>query len=135
MSWEAVRYELLETGWFEWEDRPKTVRAIQRVMERMSDDEVDVLCARVQFIIARHPKTLGENMVIFARDETEERVIVYFPGSVERRSQRVVNYVVAHEFAHALLLHAHRVMELDQETRERQADEKAEAWGFPRQAL
>ena len=51
-AWEEVRYDLIETGWFDWETRPNTCRAVEKVVARLSDEELRLLTDRISIVFA-----------------------------------------------------------------------------------
>ena len=104
-SWEELRYQLIEGGWFDWENRPKTERAVRLVTEHMSKADLDLLLDRVHIIFAPGPGTRG-TVIPFGDAWTPlagYTTVVYLAPFIERYSQRRVNSIVAHEFAHVLL--------------------------------
>lgn len=125
-EWEGIRYNLVETGFFDFEARPKTLKAVRRVIEHMSDDEIETLQEGTTIIFAPAPGKYGEVYPFLATGQGQGTVMVYLSPQLEPRSQQYVESVVAHEFAH-ILLHP-----LDQHhpQAEHEADEKAQAWGF-----
>src|ERR1700687_4067174 len=97
---------------------------------------------------------LGKRRVIRVGSETTEsrdtmhpfgpdndHVFVYLSPFLEKKSQREVNYTVAHEFAHVALGHykpgamghpAGAVIERHEDApTEQDADRLTESWGFP----
>ena len=151
-SWEDVRRKLLEHGWFESEERPKTALAIRRVTEQMPDDYLEFLLSMVDILIAPSPGDLGsvmkvpsslalprradyedegawEKAVLWATQVEQDNVAIYLSPYLERRAQRAVDFTVAHEFAHAVL---HWAFQDDEYEREVGADDLAAEWGFPR---
>ena len=156
-TWDHIRYELIETGWVDWESRPKTHKAAQRVVERMSEDELDLLTERVSIVFAPHPKTNGstypfdpsfqfvrltqmQEAILSATElppevddrpsEQVSRMMVYLSPKIESYSQKRVDSIVAHEFAH-VLLHPWTIGNNPvKEGIEREADAKIQEWGF-----
>jgi hypothetical protein len=57
----------------------------------------------------------------------EQQVLIYLAAAIERLSQRRIESVVAHEFAHALL---HAPGSLEGWFIEPEADLKVRSWGF-----
>ncbi len=49
---ESIRYDLVETGYFDFEARQKTLKAVRRVVARMPPDELQTLQERVSIIFA-----------------------------------------------------------------------------------
>lgn len=139
-EWEEVRYSLIEGGFFDWKARPKTLKAVRRVIEKMPDDELETLQERISIIFAPASGKHGE-VYPFALTQASEhqklpsgmeyspvpQVMVYLSPEIEVRSQKHVDSVVAHEFAH-VLLHPFGGPALP--SIEREADEKARLWGF-----
>ncbi len=137
--WDSTSYALVETGWFDFESRPKTFKALRVVTERLSDDELEELLAKIGIVFAPAPGKHGE-VYPFVRTfaagshvEVEmEEVLVYLSPEIERRSQAYVTSVVAHEFAHVLLhpQHPHADLPSGDRNAEREADAKIVDWGF-----
>lgn len=129
-EWEEIRYSLVETGFFDLEARPKTLKAVRQVVERMSPHERETLQERISIIFAPAPGKHGEVCPFLGmpRDSAQERqVMVYLSPEIERRSQGYVQAVVAHEFAHVLL---HTFDAPSPPSIEREADERVLLWGF-----
>jgi hypothetical protein len=126
-------HNFVETGFFASAGRPKTLKAIQRVMEKMSADELKFLKDKVSIILAPAPGIVGQvfscrvSASTSQHAENQQRVLVYLSPAIERFSQRRVESIVAHEFAHALL---HAPSALEGWFIEQQADKKVQSWGF-----
>jgi len=39
-EWESIRYDLVETGYFDFEARQKTLKAVRRVVERITPNHL-----------------------------------------------------------------------------------------------
>jgi len=123
----------VETGFFASAGRPKTLKAIQRVMEKIPADELKSLKDKVSIILAPAPGIVGQVFSCQGSASTsgqagnQQRVLVYLSPAIERFSQRRIESVVAHEFAHALL---HAPSALEGWFIEQQADKKVQSWGF-----
>jgi len=125
----------VETGFFDSAGRPKTLKAIRRVIEKMSADELESLKTKVSIIFAPAPGMDGQvyplkgssTSVSEQEESQQERVVVYLSPDIERRSQRRIESIVAHEFAHALL---HAPSALEGWFIEPEADQKVQSWGF-----
>ncbi len=128
-TWEEVHYQLFGAGFIDYEERPKTAEAIRRVVEKMTGEELEALLAKVSIIFAPDPVKHGEVMPFLGSAGEEKLVIVYLSPAIERRAQRYVNSVVAHEFAH-VLLHMSYVHTPRSRSVEREADGKVLEWGF-----
>lgn len=130
-EWEEVRYSLVEGGFFDLEARPKTLKAVRRVVEQMLDDEIEMLQERISIIFAPAPDKHGEVYPFvrpsLAKSQKQATVMVYLSPKLERRSQEYVQSVVAHEFAHVLL---HEFDSPHSPSIEHEADEKVRLWGF-----
>ena len=50
VTWEDVRYHLVEGGWFD-DDRIKTLGALRRVTDCMSDSQLSIVLDRVSIIL------------------------------------------------------------------------------------
>ena len=127
--------DLVETGFFASAGRPKTLKAIQRVMEKMTADELKSLKDKVSIIFAPAPGIVGQVFLCQRSsaatseqaENQQQRVLVYLSPRIERLSQRRIESIVAHEFAHALL---HAPSALEGWFIEQQADQKVQSWGF-----
>lgn len=133
-TWEDVRYDLIETGWFALEARPKTERAVENVVSRLSDEELELLLDRISIVFAPEPDLYGvimplSKLVIGDSDTGLRSIMVYLPGRLERQSQRCLDSTVAHEFAH-VLLHPSNFGPHTTLTQEREADDRIRQWGF-----
>lgn len=128
-------HNLVETGFFASAGRPKTLKAIQRVMEKMTADELKSLKDKVSIILAPAPGIVGQVFLCQGSsaatgaqaENQQQRVLVYLSSRIERFSQRRIESIVAHEFAHALL---HAPDALEGWFIEQQADQKVRSWGF-----
>jgi len=130
-EWNEIHYDLIGGGFFDCEERPKTLKAVRRVVERMSVGELDTLQGRVSIVFAPAPGKQGEiypflNSLISVGQELHS-TMVYLSPELERRNQRYVISVVAHEFAHVLL---HSFDSPAAPSIEREADEKVRSWGL-----
>jgi hypothetical protein len=134
-DWRVICHNLVETGFFDAMGRPKTLKAIRRVMEEMPTDELESLKDKVSIIFAPAPGMDGQ---VFRLKEpltptsqpgkaNKRHILVYLSPEIERLSQRRIESIVAHEFAHALL---HAPAALEGWFIEQEADKKAESWGF-----
>ena len=129
-EWEEVRYDLVETGFFDYEARLKTLKGVRRVLDNMSHCEIETLRERISMTFAPAPGKHGEvyPFVYHLRTHSQQStVMVYLSPEIERRSQTYVDSVVAHEFAHVLL---HTFDGPAPPSIEREADLKVEHWGF-----
>jgi hypothetical protein len=113
------------------DDRPKTLRAMQVLCERMPEEDKERIPDVVVF--APSPSELGAQIVWVERAnrpiENRENLL-YFSPAVERRPQSEVNAGVAHEFAHAILGHGGALPNDDPYRQEREADQLIEKWGY-----
>jgi len=130
-EWGTICQQLVETGFFDPVGRPRTLKAIRRVMEVMSPDELDSLKDKVSVIFAPAPGMNGQVLTLgkspAAGEPGKRRVLVYLSPEIERLHQGQVESVVAHEFAHALL---HAPSTLEGWFIEQEADQKVRDWGF-----
>lgn len=132
-KWQAISRSIIETGFFDAKGRPETLQAIRRVMERMSPDELALLETKVSIIFAPAPGMEGqvfplkESSKSVGAEEERRRVLVYLAAEIERLSQKRIESVMAHEFAHALL---HAPGLLEGWFIEPEADQKVRSWGF-----
>ncbi|UCC90974.1 MAG: hypothetical protein JSW24_02140 [Dehalococcoidia bacterium] len=128
-------HNLVETGFFASAGRPKTLKAIQRVMEKMTADELKSLKDKVSIILAPAPGIVGQVFLCQGSsaatgeqaENQQQLVLVYLSPRIERFSQMRIESIVAHEFAHALL---HAPDALEGGFIEQQADQKVRSWGF-----
>ena len=128
-------HNLVETGFFASAGRPKTLKAIQRVKEKMTADELKSLKDKVSIILAPAPGIVGQVFLCQGSsaatgeqaENQQQRVLVYLSPRIERLSQMRIESIVAHEFAHALL---HAPSALEGWFIEQQADQKVRSWGF-----
>lgn len=129
-EWEEVRYDLVETGFFDFEARLKTLKGVRRVLDNMSKGEIETLCERISIVFAPAPGKHGEVYPFGYQSRTDSpqnTVMVYLSPEIEHRSQTHVDSVVAHEFAHVLL---HTFDSPAPPSIEREADMKIKHWGF-----
>ena len=134
-DWKAICHNLVETGFFDSAGRPKTLKAIRRVMEKIPADELECLKDKVSIIFAPAPGMDGQvfplekSLTSTSQQEKNEQrqALVYLSPEIERLSQRRIESIVAHEFAHALL---HAPAALEGWFIEQEADQKVRSWGF-----
>jgi len=134
--WFAFRYQYVETGWFDY-DRHKTIEAMRMLAKVIPDDVLDNLPPL--WVFAPSVAKLGE---VSPFGPGRDHVFIYLSPLLEKKSQREVNYVAAHEFAHVALGHykpgamvhpAGAVIERHADfPTEQDADRLAESWGFHR---
>lgn len=104
-------------------------------MEKMPADELECLKDKVSIIFAPAPGMDGQvfplekSLTSTSQQEKNEQrqALVYLSPEIERLSQRRIESIVAHEFAHALL---HAPAALEGWFIEQEADQKARSWGF-----
>ncbi len=134
-DWIAICQNLIETGFYNSAGRPKTLKAIRRVMEKMPADELESFKSKVAIIFAPAPGmdgqvfSLKESLTSTSQQEKnkKQQALVYLSPEIERLSQRRIESIVAHEFAHALL---HAPAGLEGWFIEQEADRKVKSWGF-----
>lgn len=83
--------------------RPKTARALIKLAERIPDGIANDLPRIVVF--APNPDDYGSCIPLMTGDHDSADAFIYLAPSLERHSQRDVDFTVAHEFAHAALRH------------------------------
>lgn len=141
LAWEEFLYAYVETGWFDYEDRPKTMKAMRRVWERIPADTLQDLPSVTVF--APSPCKRGEVLPFGGRFE-QNAAFVYLSPTLESEPQVQVDFTVAHEFAHVVLghhFHSHPdiCLSADQSAKithnfevpaEIKADALTESWGF-----
>lgn len=134
-DWRAICHNLVETGFFDSAGRPRTLKAIRRVMEKMPAGELECLKDKVSIIFAPATGMDGQVFPLEApltpsrqpKKAKKRHVLVYLSPEIERLSQRRIESIVAHEFAHALL---HAPAALEGWFIEQEADQKVRSWGF-----
>jgi len=134
-EWRTICHSLVETGFFEPAGRPKTLKAIRRVIEKMSTDEVESFKNKVLTIFTPVSGMDGQVLSLKGRsgptgeqeESQQQRVLIYLSPEIERYSQKRIESIVAHEFAHALL---HAPSALEGWFIEPEADQKVQSWGF-----
>lgn len=95
-------HDLVETGFFASAGRPKTLKAIQRVMEKMTADELKSLKDKVSIIFAPAPGIVGQVFLCQRSsaatsgqaENQQQRVLVYLSPRIERLSQRRIESIV-----------------------------------------
>ncbi len=143
MSWEDFRYEYIEqhsefgTG-FLCGDRTKTIKAMRHLWQRIPPRDLDRLPFHVAIIA---PCSLGcvypwYNMPTDVRGQVMPGVLIYLSPEMEKKSQNEVDFIVAHEFAHAILHDPRKPVSKEKaipefgRIREREADALIAKWGF-----
>ena len=95
----------------------------------MPEDELETLQERISIIFAPASGKHGEVYLFMGAPipvrHQQHRVMVYLAPELERRSQKYVDSVVAHEFAQVLL---HPFDSTKSLSIEREADEKVCSW-------
>jgi len=140
-SWEEFLYQYIETGWFDFEDRPKTMKAMRRVWESVPAEVWDEMPSLIVF--APCPWKFGE-VLPFGGHPAEEAAFIYLSPALESQRQARVDFTVAHEFAHVVLGHhrpdskdvllttaqSAKITEHHEAPAEIKADALTESWGF-----
>ena len=133
-KWQTICRGLIETGFFDAAGRPKTLKAIRRVMEKMPAGELESLREKMAIIFAPASGMNGQvfplrgpSVLLDGPEESQQRVVVYLSPEIEKLSLKKVEAIVAHEFAHALL---HAPDSLEGWFIEPEADQKVRSWGF-----
>jgi hypothetical protein len=133
-KWRTICRGLIETGFFDSAGRPKTLRAIRQVMERMPAGELYSLREKIAIIFAPASGMNGQvfplrspSVLLGGSEGSQQRVVVYLSPEIERLSLGKIEAIVAHEFAHALL---HAPDSLEGWFIEPEADQKVRSWGF-----
>ena len=121
MTSEEMQYQFFDTGWFDQADRPKTALAMQHLIEQVPDDVFDELSVTV---FAPSPDNFGR----VHPGKIASKSFIYLASIIEKKSQQEVDFIVAHEFAHAHLEHEQSARNAD--TIEDEADGLAVKWGF-----
>ena len=128
-EWNIICHDLVETGFFEPAGRSKTLKAMRKVMEKMTADELLSLRKKVSVIFAPAPGVDGEVYPLkeLPASASGQQVLVYLSPKIELYNQKRIESIVAHEFAHALL---HAPNALDKWWIEQESDQKVQSWGF-----
>jgi hypothetical protein len=131
--WFNFHYQYIQTGWFDY-DRHKTIEAMRKMSALVPEDVLDSLPPLVVF--APSATKLGELKPF----RLGERLLLYLSPRLEAKSQREVDFTVAHEFAHVSLRHQQPgatavppdavVQSHEDAPLEQDADRLAESWGF-----
>jgi hypothetical protein len=90
--WLDFRYQYIETGWFDY-DRCKTIEAMWKLSQRIPHDVLNDLPPLTVF--APSSALLGHVVPV----GTGNCVFLYLAPKLEGKSQREVDFTVAHEFA------------------------------------
>lgn len=139
LSWDGFRKAL---RLHVWPDRMQTLEALKHLWERMPAEEMEelpamtlVLAVGTELDGACVPRPLVLNpRVEDAGDPAyalgllvKESVLIFLDARLEGRPQEEVDWVVAHEFAHAL-----RMREPEQQglAAEQEVDQLVQTWGF-----
>jgi hypothetical protein len=96
LTWDEFFYMYVETGWFDFEERPKTIKAMRRVCERVPDDVLRDLPSTT--IFAPSPWKRGQ-VLPFGGSFEENSAFIYLSPALESERQAQVDFTVAHEFA------------------------------------
>jgi len=121
MTLDEMAYQFFDTGWFDPNDRPETALAMQHLIERVPDDVLDALDVTV---FAPGPHLNGQ----VYPGTPSSKTFIYLAPRLEDLPQQEVDFVVAHEFAHAYLNHEQAAQ--NPSTIEDEANALAETWGF-----
>jgi Zn-dependent peptidase ImmA (M78 family) len=122
MNWQECCYAYLETGWFDHDDRDKTVVAMRHLIERVPYqvfNDLDVL------VFAPSQHKFGQ---IYPFGGVQAKTLIYLSPDLESQPQEEVDFTIAHEFAHAYL--GHEQAARNASTIEDEADALAVSWGF-----
>jgi hypothetical protein len=140
--WAEFESAFINWPWFEAEDRPKTVRALQLLARRMPTECFDALPPLL--VLAPSPAHLGWALEFVQQPSTSKHssAFIYLSPELESKPQRRVNSCVAHEVAHVVLGHYklngnHTPTQTDLKqmnpgrlSKERQADRLIRQWGY-----
>lgn len=122
MTWEEFCYQHIETGFFDHDDREKTVLAMRRLVERVPSEVLESLDV-LFFAPSQH--IYGQ---VFPAGGHIGASLLYLSPDLEGLPQEEVDFTVAHEVAHAFLGHDNYVKNGPEI--ENQADALAVEWGF-----
>lgn len=102
--WEGFLYSFVETGWFDHEDRPKTMTAMREVFEKIPSEIWDEMPNLLLFAPA--PGIRGQVYPQLNGDGIPTALVYLSPElESEDSEQAEVNFTVAHELAHVFLGH------------------------------
>ena len=123
-TWDDIEDRFIDASWFDYEGRPKTLKAVETFARRLTDVELDRVTFDERFILfAPVPGKYGETKGLFG----EGAAFIYLSPELESVDQDSVDSTVAHEFAHMLLGHHLRAWRVGDE---KEADEMIKGWGF-----
>jgi hypothetical protein len=130
IPWEEFVSQYIEGGWFDFEDRTKTTKAMQLFWERVPVRWLNRLPQAIVF--APSPHKWGESFPWFSPVSTKESLgaFIYLSPELESLSQQKVNSTVAHEFAHIMLGHHDSSATDGDESKESEADLLISKWGY-----
>ena len=132
---EHTSYEqLLEDPYALW-IAPELVGHVEAVLQKLPKNVIRKLIDRNILIFAPDKNLGGESYDLQAYEV--DRVLVYLSPDLQNEPCDQVRQTVAHELAHVVLGHSEEPApnaRVVGKIQERQADELAEQWGFPRPA-
>jgi hypothetical protein len=114
---------------------PEFVGHIESVLQKLPKKDLRELRRRRILLFAPGKSFNGMTLDLAADDE--ERLLIYLSPDLLDRPVDQIRNTIAHELAHAVLKHSeqpHPNARIVGEVQERQADEMAALWGFPRPA-
>lgn len=127
----------IDHRWCDLDDRPKIARAFIALCEHIPDKTFNK-APHIHFFAP--PSGLYGRTTLMMPARGGDDAVIYLDPSLERKPQALVNFFVAHEFAHALLRHHmpknQRMSERDlasdylNQSTEKAADALAVKWGF-----
>jgi hypothetical protein len=109
-----------ETGFFDHEERPKTVLAMEKLATIEELDDLDVI------VLAPAAWKYGQ----VYPGLSVPKILVYLSPTLEEQPQAEVDFTVAQEFAHAYLRHDQYALNTLDRKIEDEADALVMKWGF-----
>jgi hypothetical protein len=138
MTTDAFFDSFTDSSYFDRDARPKAVKALMRLAERIPDERINEWPRIVVF--APNPNDYGSCIRLMPSESDADDAFIYLAPSLELMPQEEADFYVAHEFAHAALKHHWEDdMHLsDEEVKggylnwnsEIAADRLAQEWGF-----
>jgi hypothetical protein len=119
MDFESLYYEFIQGELFNPEDRPKTLRALRTLCERVPDEVLRDMPPGCN-ILAPSPWMRGLACVMTGG-------LIYLAPRLEDESQEQVDFTVAHEFAHLYLRHHEQPTNANMED---EANALVKQWGY-----
>jgi hypothetical protein len=123
VDWESFGIQYMEDGYSDWEDRIKTAEAMKRLCERVPSEVFEH-----HYDVTFFAPAPWKNGQVYPRGFGGSNAVIYLSPTLEGLPQEEVDFIVAHEFAHANLGHDNYFGNID--SIEDEADALAAKWGF-----